>query len=338
MRLEPRFNRFQPIDPVEFVAVYLAKARGAVALTTTANSLSPYLDKAALGRCLAMLKGRGEITREDGQLRMGPEAVRSIHARLGKDEAEPWNKLLDGRFILMALGMDPDDRLARIRKGRSDQLRAMVIAVGYGLKLPPEKLTATSVRAEMVTRILRMHMPDIVGQEPLPIEGKATALERVLLGGFVGIRARNITEAWAALAAAAAGLEDKSIEALRKGLVHSALTRGGAQGPDEHEAAPEDGALTRFAERVLEVARQVAEDDHRFAGRVAIAAVYDIYGRSHPDAGRIAEFKTRLVEAARRRELSLERLDLPELLTEDERARSAAPWDDDHRHLIVTEI
>ena len=331
----PRKDRFGSIDPLQFVAAYLAKAQGALSIATVGKHLGPYLDEGTLARCLEALENRREITRENGRVRIGQDAAEGVRARFGKDKGEPWSKLRDGRFVLLALGMDPDDRLARIRKGRADLLRALVIAVGYGVELPAEKLTPETVRAEMVTRVLRMHMPDIVGRDPLPIQGKATALERVLLGGLVGMRPRNINEAWAAVAAAAAGLADRSIEALRVGLVRNALAQSGV--PRANASIPEGAEVrSNFPERVLAVARRLTETDQRFAGRASIAAVYDAYGRAHADAGRISDFKTRLVEAARRRELSLERLDLPELLTDDERSRSAAPWGDDHRHLIVT--
>lgn len=337
--LEPRRNRFHSIDPLQFVAAYLAKTGRAVSTAAASKALGPYLDAGTLARCLDALENRREVTREDGKVRMNRDAARSVRASLGQDRKEPWKKIRDGRFVLMALGMDPDDRLARQRTGRPERLRALVIAVGYGLELPTEKLTPEVVRAEMITRILRMHMPGIVGREPLPIQGKATRLDRVLLGGLVGKRPGSITEAWSAIAAAAAHLESTKIEALRAGLVRNALAKSEVPSTQEagHTPGPEaNGEASSFPARVLAVARRLSETDERFAGRASIAAVYDAYGRAHADAGRISEFKTRLVEAARRRELSLERLDLPELLTDDERSRSAAAWDDDHRHLIVT--
>ena len=332
--LEPRKDRLHRIDSAQFVATYLTKVRGAVSTSIVNRQLAPNLEEKAILQCLHILEAEGKCSRQDGRIRIEGKAAASTRAILGEDSKAPWTKIRDGRFVLMALGFEPDDQTARRRKGKADSLRALVIATTYGLELPSEQLTPRGVRAELVTRVLRQHMADIVGRDPLPIEKRATGLERVILGGLAGVRARNFKEAWSALAATSIGLEDKSIESLRVGVI-----RGALRAPTTNSNAvvqPSKKANSDFPERVLAVARRVAEDDRRFSGRVSIAAVYEAYGRGHPDAGRIAEFKQRLVEAARRKELSLERLDLPELLTSDERSRSAAAWDDDHRHLIVT--
>ena len=74
-----------------------------------------------------------------------------------------------------------------------------------------------------------------------------------------------------------------------------------------------------------------------FKGRVAIAQVYDAYGRVHSDAGSLESFKRRLVEAAKLRAIDLTRLDMPERMNADLRNRSSVEWDTDEVHFVVTE-
>jgi len=84
--------------------------------------------------------------------------------------------------------------------------------------------------------------------------------------------------------------------------------------------------------------KQVAEQltTPPFQGRVAIAQVYDAYGRIHSDAGSLASFKARLIEAAKTHEILLGRLDLPERMDKDLRVRSETPWDTEYVHFVLT--
>jgi len=88
-----------------------------------------------------------------------------------------------------------------------------------------------------------------------------------------------------------------------------------------------------FADRVKDVAYKL--ETPPFPTRVAISQVYDAYGRKYPDAGTLASFKERLVQAGKAREINLGRLDMPEGLPSDVRNRSAAPWGDDEVHFVL---
>jgi hypothetical protein len=92
--------------------------------------------------------------------------------------------------------------------------------------------------------------------------------------------------------------------------------------------------MKEFAERVMTIARKCSP---HIKGRVAIADVYDAYGRPYPDAGSMKSFKERLVAAAKARYLDLGRLDMPERMNREKRERSTTMWDRDEVHLIVTE-
>jgi hypothetical protein len=90
-----------------------------------------------------------------------------------------------------------------------------------------------------------------------------------------------------------------------------------------------------FAKKVNEVASKLSTPP--FQGRVAIAQVYDVYGKIYPDAGSLVNFKERLVNAARNREVQLSRLDLPERMGRELRERSETRWDREEVHFVITE-
>ncbi len=88
-----------------------------------------------------------------------------------------------------------------------------------------------------------------------------------------------------------------------------------------------------FSERVLEIAEMLSTPP--FQDRVAIAQIYDEYGRIYPSAGSLASFKERLVEATKNRGLELGRLDLPERMDNELRDRSAAVWGREEVHFVI---
>ena len=127
----------------------------------------------------------------------------------------------------------------------------------------------------------------------------------------------------------AVGLPRCDASGLRKQLIRIGLKREST--PAELPLQP-DG----FAARVKEVAKSLSTPP--FQGRVAIAQIYDAYGRVHADAGSLASFKERLVAAAKERELRLGRLDLPERMDRDLRLRSEVFWGTDTVHFVITEL
>jgi len=91
--------------------------------------------------------------------------------------------------------------------------------------------------------------------------------------------------------------------------------------------------MTTFAKRVMKIAKTLHTQP--FADRVAIAQVYDAYGIPYPDAGSLKSFKERLVNAAKRRELNLGRLDLPERMESELRERSVTTWGYEEVHFVI---
>jgi hypothetical protein len=127
-----------------------------------------------------------------------------------------------------------------------------------------------------------------------------------VLAGLANIRTRRVTEAVDGVAAAAIGLQKCDIDTFRRRLIILAVERSvGQRAPAELRSpappAPHPPADGSFAARVKQLAEKLTTPP--FQGRVAIAQVYDAYGRIHPDAGSLQSFKARLVEAAKARAL-----------------------------------
>ena len=242
---------------------------------------------------------------------------------MGRDAGQSWDKILDLRFPITALGLDPDN--ASVRKGIRQRggLQAVIVGIAFGL--PTDALrSAASVRSELVWRVLRSALADVVGRGPFPLIHKSNAVDRIILCGLAGARAKSTPQAIAALAAKAIGTSKTDADRLRRRLIEIALKK-----------SEPTVALDGFAERVKAVARSLSTPP--FQGRVAIAQVYDAFGRAHPDAGSLNSFKERLVAAAKSRSLDLSRLDMPELMSGELRNRSKTRWGSDEVHFIVTE-
>jgi hypothetical protein len=235
----------------------------------------------------------------------------------------------------LALGLNPDDGETLRKFASADAQKAATIAVSYGL---PKEIMASKpgVCAELVWRTLKARLSEVVGNGPFPPIQKLGTVERIVLAGLANIRARGVTEAMDGVAAAAIGLQKCDIDTFRRRLIVLAVEQSsGQRAPAElRSSAPPAPAVDNFAARVKQVAEKLTTPP--FQGRVAIAQVYDAYGRIHPDAGSLQSFKARLVEAAKARMLVLGRLDMPEGMPRDLRERSETPWDSDEVHFVIT--
>jgi hypothetical protein len=136
------------------------------------------------------------------------------------------------------------------------------------------------------------------------------------------------------------------VASLDKGKSGSAFSFGGEgaanppKGLAEAKAMEAERAPVRhrpltgtFASRVSEVVSAIG-DTHPSFGKTAIAEAYEAYSRVYSDAGSFADFKKRLVDEAKKRNLTLSRLDMPERMSKELRESSAAKWDGDTVHYI----
>jgi hypothetical protein len=256
------------------------------------------------------------------------------------------------RLLPVCLGLDP--RTSGGRLSRPEARKAAIIAVGFGL--PKELVGETkAVHSELVWRTLKAGIGPLVGKGPFPEITTPGVTERVILAGLAGGSAKSVPEAISALACAAVALKTGDLNAVcRKVIVQSlrnarpsgvgepaapgsatepsrAASRQTAQASEPAEARVGE---TDFALRVLQVAATLSTPP--FLGRVAIAQVYDAFGREFADAGALQSFKERLVAEAAANRLQLARLDMPEHMDAMLRMRSETAWGRDRAHFVVT--
>jgi hypothetical protein len=313
-------SRFTRIEPEFIVKAYVSCATQGVSATQLKRRLSGLLTGEAIKEVIGRLVSSGELVDDRKKLHLAPATDKSVRAALGSDAGKSWNTVQHQRLPALALGADPDKTEMRNKLARAEVLRAAIVCIGYDL--PKEQLLSpTAVRSELIWRILRAVVPDIVGSGPFPSIDKPNALDRMILAGLAGVRAKTISVAFAALAAKVINAGATGSADLHRQLIRIAL--GNRPATDS------------FPARVNLIARKLTTPP--FQGRVAIAQVYDAYGREFSDAGSLDSFKQRLVAAGKTRELHLSRLDLPEHMNRDLRTRSATPAGSDEVHFIVTE-
>ena len=345
-------SRFSSIDPQEFIEAYLGVQTKRKSRKSLIKELSPYIDEQVVMPILQQLITGQQVIESDQMLRIEPSIQPPIRQRLGKD-GDKWTNIRDRYFVLKALGVNPDETRFRMAISRTETFRPLVIAVGYGFSLE-EETSAIAVRTQLIARLLKTYLPkELLGAMPFPRLGdsgnRASVLERILVGCLAGMpEARDFPSAWALLCSRVIGAGQTDPKSQRAALLRLAL-RLNTQSSASREPSRQDTLSPPlrseklaepiqheqgFVDRVISVARDLLKTEHRYGQNVPIASVYDAYGRYHSDAGRLTSFKERLVAAAKRREINLIRLDLPESMPSDLRERSSAPWGDDHCHLI----
>lgn len=330
--------RFSPIAPELLTRSYLSCQRQGLSLALLQKRLQKFSSAATVDAAVASLIELGEVSL-DGRVTLTPKGTKTAIDQLGSDASQKWQGLKDAtkkwealcklRFPLLALGLDPDQADTRRRYTKAEAMKAAAIAVAFGL--PKDAMVSLrAATSELVWQLIRGALPDVVGKGPFPFIEEPGLVERTLLSGFAGVKAKSMPQAMDGVAARALGVDKIDADTLRTRLVQI----GVSQHPAGTRPAASNGSAS-FAARVRGVAKTLSTPP--FKGRVAIAQVYDAYGRVHPDAGSLASFKERLVGAAKARELDLSRLDLPERMSTELRQRSETPWDTDQVHFVVVE-
>jgi hypothetical protein len=330
----PDTSRFSQISPELLVLSYLLGSKRAISLSTLKTRLKAFVSPQIIEEAVsALVAGHQAIPKKSIELTR--EGKGAVEKALGRDAGQGWEEIWQRRLPLLALGLNPDDGETLRKFASADAQKAATIAVSYGL---PKEIMASKpgVCAELVWRTLKARLSEVVGNGPFPPIQKLGTVERIVLAGLANIRARGVTEAMNGVAAAAIGLQKYDIDTFRRRLIVLAVEQSsGQRAPAElRSSAPPAPVVDNFAARVKQVAEKLSTPP--FQGRVAIAQVYDAYGRIHPDAGSLQSFKARLVEAAKARMLVLGRLDMPEGMPRDLRERSETPWDSDEVHFVIT--
>ncbi len=301
----------------DFLHTYLAFAKPAT-IKQIANYRKNYADPAAIKQGLERLIEKGYATLDTkGKVCLSDAGREALNARYGgkidkhRAEKQIWPAL--------ALGIDPCSKTAQRLATKPDNLRAVMLVVLYQLPLDPAKVTLNQAVTVLMVR------------------------------GLAGVV--RLGEVSDAVKTAVDKLEDISeADALRRNLIKLALLMGestatqaaltvSVDAPMAASASmpgpqPAEDELTAFAKRVQTLTNQL--ETPPIHDSVAVAQVYDAYGRQFPDAGRLDAFKQRLLAAHRARLIMMRTLDMPDALPTELRERSTIEGQRGWRfHLIL---
>ena len=325
--LHPALDRFGPIDPAHFLVAYLLDAKRPRTPAQLATALRKWASGPLVTRAIADGVEREHLAIAEERVEVTEAGRAAAREALGEDVEAPRDRLLERRFPVRALGLDPDDAEVRRRITTNHELVAAIVAVGYGLPASA-RLSVKHCCSELIWRTLRATMADVVGSGPFPVVEENDVVGTTILAGLAGTTG-PVNQVLKALAAKALMVPSTQMDALRQRLVQVGLMLGIEANPLFTAPLTDDAG---FAARVREIAQGL--ETPPFAGRVAIAQVYDAFG---PDCGSLEHFKERLIDAAKERLIDLSSLDMPEYMSAELRDRSATVWGEDRMHFVVSE-
>ncbi len=156
-------------------------------------------------------------------------------------------------------------------------------------------------------------------------------MSRSIYLAFAGQNTGTVLQADAALLSAAFGGPAATIADLSTTIIRAALQTQVQTAESREEVFDLDG----FAESVRKLAMRL--ETKPYAGRVAIAQVYDAALAQGLNLGTLEEFKSHLAEAAREGLLDLERYDIAGPFDASLKERSRLRFGRDERHFIVNQ-
>ena len=230
-------------------------------------------------------------------------------------------------FAFRALGLE-----AGVSKETHRDLAGAALRQLYSLTNLPPSPSRAQARCELLRRIVASFGEGLVAGVGQP--GKAFSFDpmsRSIYFAFAGLKSGTVLQADAALLSSAFGGPASTISDLSTTIIRAALQANAAESAKREEVFNLDG----FAESVRKVAGKL--ETKPYAGRVAIAQVYDAGLAQGLDLGTLDEFKTHLAEAAREGLLDLERYDITGPFDPGLKERSRLRLGRDERHFIVNQ-
>jgi hypothetical protein len=314
----PNAGWFRKLAYEDVVGLCLAHAAGPLTRAQVKRQLTPWLASPEVGAALEVLEGKGLVRDAASKPSLTTKGAELWKFAPGRGQRQ--SPSLEQRLVAQVLGCSLADPSQRNRIAHARTLPTLIVAAAYGLE--PNLKSNSEVRSALVRRVLHARLSDLIGSVQFNLPSGPS--QGILLS-LAGLKSGDLKHAMAVLAARCVGLEKKAgAGELRMTLVRSALN-----------FQPPGASQSTFSQRVLDVSRDVSTPP--FTGRVAIAQVYDAYGKRYADAGSLADFKRRLLEAARKREINLQKVDMGELMGKDLRERSQVQWDTDVVHLLLVD-
>jgi len=297
----PAVTGLQAVASADFLLPYLYTQKKPASLAVLAKNLSAYLDQPRIEAGLETLRGRGLVSLDQQRVAITLAGSALVEKTWGGRIDD--HKRLTLVWPALALGLAPAAAAARLRT--TDGLFAVTLVALFNLPLKRDSATLAQVMSVLVIRGLAGRpVPPVLNDQLRPLVerlgeiGDPEALRRVLIQAALGL---------------------------------SAAGESAAAGAVDGEGAGEDDPAG-FAARVQALADTLSSPP--LTDAVAVAQVYDAYGRQHRDAGSLESFKVRLLQAHAERRLLLLTLDRPEALARPLRTRSTIEGPQRRFHLI----
>jgi hypothetical protein len=302
--------------------------------------LALYADPSLFGAALTQLAQDGLISlSKAGRCRITDAGRKRAEDEVGKLLGRGWPEIVSRGLAGLALGMDPKTEDAQAYLARKDNLECAALARLYGLTELGETPSRSQVRFALLRAVIIARLPECepAFTETMMQNTSRDAMGRTLLLGAAGLQRGTIRDAEAVLLRRALGMRAETSGGVAEALIRSAIgkTTQRPAVPAKKEIRVEKAELADFAATVRSLAKTLRTDP--FAGRVAIAQVYDAGTMRGLNFGTLDEFKSRIAEACRAGLLDLERYDIAGPMDSALRDRSRTIFGRDERHFIVNE-
>jgi len=299
-----------PLAASEIAAAFVAAHKEGCSRADAVSALSeliaaePVLDETV---SLGLIQERGGLLHAAGRPVSWPDARRD--------------------FAFRALGM-----AAPASKETQRDLAGAALRLLYGLDNLPPSPSRAQARCELLRRIVASFGEALVAGVGQP--GKAFSFDpisRSIYLAFAGLGAGTVLQADAALLSSAFGGPASTLADLSATILRAAFQANVTKSAKVEEVFNLDG----FAESVRKLAWRL--ETKPYAGRVAIAQVYDAGLAQGLDLGTLDDFKSHVAEAAREGLLDLERYDIAGPFDAGLKERSRLRFGRDERHFIVNQ-
>ena len=311
----------QPLEHAELAATYVAAHKEGCTRADAEGALSAFsCPAAALDECVTSAL----IEERDGLLRATANASGDGGARRTASWADARRD-----FAFRALGMTAGAvNGPRIQR----DLAAAALRQLYGLDNLPALPSRAEARCELLRRIVACFGEPFAAPVPRPAGAFSfDSMSRSLYLAFAGLGGGTVLQADAALLSSAFGGPAATLADLSATIIGAALKTQVQKAEKREEVFDLDG----FSESVRKLAMRL--ETKPYAGRVAIAQVYDAGLAQGLNLGTLDEFKSHLAEAAREGLLDLERYDIAGPFEASLKERSRLRFGRDERHFIVNQ-
>ena len=301
----------KPLAAAEVAAAFVAAQKNGCSRAKAAAALAGLFEA---GPVLDEALRLGLIKEQDGVLRAGGKPSSFADAKRN--------------FAFRALGIE----LPRSKTAAQRDLAGAALRFLYGLDTLPPSPSRARARSELLKRIVASFGKDLVQAagnrtKAFPFD----PMSRSIYLAFAGLKSGTVLQADAALLSAAFGAPASTVAQLSTAILRAAFKASPAKPAKQEETFD----LDSFAESVRKLARRL--ETKPYAGRVAIAQVYDAGLAQGLNLGSLDEFKSHIADAAREGLIDLERYDIAGPFDASLKERSRLRLGRDERHFIVNQ-